>query len=208
MGDGSGQPKLPDPHGAAGGAGGARACAGTRVRAAGTRARAGGAGASPRADGHSLMKRWRWPCQLSPSPWTNGCLTCLWGQKHTESERPPRVGGHGGLGTPLVPSSIRSSRGVLMSPWPPQSPSRAGVPPGPPLTWMLTSSLHCLRVSRRSTSTLGTTWGGEALSRRGTRTGRGTQGSAPTFTAQTFSFPQSSTLRMVPKEPLATKPRI
>lgn len=168
----------------------------------------GGAGASPRADGHSLMKRWRWPCQLSPSPWTNGCLTCLWGQKHTESERPPRVGGHGGLGTPLVPSSIRSSRGVLMSPWPPQSPSRAGVPPGPPLTWMLTSSLHCLRVSRRSTSTLGTTWGGEALSRRRTRTGRGTQGSAPTFTAQTFSFPQSSTLRMVPKEPLATKPRI
>lgn len=31
---------------------------------------------------------------------------------------------------------------------------------GRPLTWMLTSSLHCLRVSRRSTSTLGTTWGG------------------------------------------------
>lgn len=40
----------------------------------------------------------------------------------------------------------------------------------PPLTWMLTSSLHCFRVSRRSTSTLGITWGG---ARWGCRGGRG-----------------------------------
>lgn len=88
-------------------------------------------------------------------------------------------------------------------------PPRAGVPPGPPLTWMLTSSLHCLRVSRRSTSTLGTTLGGTRGCHRGLGTGtHGPPGAVPTFTAQTFSRPQSSTLRMVPKEPLATKPRI
>lgn len=87
----------------------------------------------------------------------------------------PRGRGLRGAGDPLLPCSIRSSHGLLMAPWPPQSPSRAGVPPAPPLTWMLTSSLHCLRVSRRSTSTLGTTWGGEGLSRRGTRTGGGTR---------------------------------
>lgn len=83
-------------------------------------------------------------------------------------------------------------------------------PPFSPLTWMLTSSLHCLRVSRRSTSTLGTTW------KRGRQDGGGFCGSteppgcgaALTFTAQTFSLPQSNTFRIVPKEPLATKPRI
>lgn len=83
--------------------------------------------------------------------------------------------------------------------------------PFSPLTWMLTSSLHCLRVSRRSTSTLGTTW------KRDCQDGGGGpwdsieapgHGAAPTFTAQTFSRPQSNTFRMVPKEPLATKPRI
>lgn len=37
---------------------------------------------------------------------------------------------------------------------------------------MLTSSLHCLRVSRRSTSTLGTTWGTKGLS-RGTKSKQG-----------------------------------
>lgn len=89
-------------------------------------------------------------------------------------------------------------------------PPCAPPPPFSPLTWMLTSSLHCLRVSRRSTSTLGTTW------KRGRQDGGGFCGSteppgcgaALTFTAQTFSLPQSNTFRMVPKEPLATKPRI
>lgn len=114
-----------DPHGAAGSTGGACACAGTRVRAAGTRALAGGgvrggAGASPWADGHSLMKRWRWPCQLSPSPWTNGCLTCLWGHKAERVSGPPGWGGgQGGLGTPLLPPSLHSSGGLLPSPRPP-----------------------------------------------------------------------------------------
>lgn len=158
---------------------------GTRVQAERTRAQAerGGGGGSPRADGHSLMKRWRWPCQLSPRPWTNGCLTCLWGYK-AERVSGPWMGGF-----------------LLVSPPP---------PPFSPLTWMLTSSLHCLRVSRRSTSTLGTTW------KRGRQDGGGFCGSteppgcgaALTFTAQTFSLPQSNTFRMVPKEPLATKPRI
>lgn len=67
---------------------------GTRVQAERTRAQAerGGGGGSPRADGHSLMKRWRWPCQLSPRPWTNGCLTCLWGYK-AERVSGPWMGG-------------------------------------------------------------------------------------------------------------------
>lgn len=67
----------------------------------------GGAEGSPQADGHSLMKRWLWPCQLSPSPWTNGCLTCLWGHK-AERVRGPQVGGLGGVRGPQSchPSSI------------------------------------------------------------------------------------------------------
>ena len=63
----------------------------------------GGAEASPPADGHSLMKRWLWPCQLSPSPWTNGCLTCLWGH------RAERVSGPGGGGPGTPPSAAPSA---------------------------------------------------------------------------------------------------
>lgn len=95
-------------------------CAGGGDTCAGGGGVRGGAGASPWADGHSLMKRWRWPCQLSPSPWTNGCLTCLWGHKAERVSGPPGWGGgQGGPGTPLLPPSLHSSGGLLPSPRPP-----------------------------------------------------------------------------------------
>lgn len=81
-----------------------------------------------RESSHSLMKRCRFPCQLSPKLCTKGWLICR---------------------------------------------------------WMLTSSLHCLTVSLCRTFTLGTT-----------------------FTANIAFWVQSSTFRTVPKEPLATRPKI
>lgn len=165
-----------------------RTCRGgeTRVQAVGTRAQAeqGGAGGSLRADGHSLIKRWRWPCQLSPRPWTNGCLTCLWGYK---AER-------------------------VSGPW------DGGIPPCVPLQPSLLSPnldadffLALLKGVTAQHLHFGhdleeglSGWGGgpwDSIEAPG-------HGAAPTFTAQTFSRPQSNTFRMVPKEPLATKPRI
>lgn len=86
------------------------------------------------------------------------------GTQSREGERPPGVGGGpGGAGDPApatLPSQLWRPPAIPTATLTPPPPW-VGVPPGPPnLTWMLTSSLHCLRVSRRSTSTLGTTCGG------------------------------------------------
>lgn len=93
------QPSASVPAGSVQGRGSTRVCGDTCAGSGDTCGGSGGWGGartSPRADGHSLMKRWRWPCQLSPRPWTNGCLTCLWGHKAERVSGPWGRGVHGG----------------------------------------------------------------------------------------------------------------
>lgn len=90
----------------------------------------GGAEASPQADGHSLMKRWLWPCQLSPSPWTNGCLTCLWGHK-AERVSSPRGGGPRGARDP-APATLPLPPSAIPTATPNTPPPGVGAPTAAP----------------------------------------------------------------------------